>query len=231
MTFILIPGAWLGEWCWREVTRRLDEAGWQSIAITLPGLGERANLLNPDIGLDAHVSDVVSLLSDRALRNVTLVGHSYGGTVISAVAEQLPDRVSCLVFLDASIPQDGQSNNDVLGSEWADRIRATARETGDGWRVPPPSSLDVPDDINIWAAQKLTPHPLRSFEDPVRLRSPTAARIRRVFLRSSTHVPLYDRLMERARAAGWQCGDVPGGHYSMLTAPQAVAEAFGALMT
>src|SRR5262249_41090352 len=156
------PGAWLGGWCWRDVARRLDEAGLASIAVTLPGLGERAHELTPDVGLECHVSDVVSLLRGQDLRSVMLVGHSYGGTLITAVAEQVPERVSGLIYLDASIPLDGQSNNDVLGAEWAERIRAAARERGDGWRVPPPSLADwaLPDAITSW--RKLTPHPLRS---------------------------------------------------------------------
>jgi pimeloyl-ACP methyl ester carboxylesterase len=193
VTFVLVPGAWLGEWCWREVTRRFDDVGLTSIAVTLPGLGERAHLLNPDIGLDAHASDVVSLLRDNDLRSVMLVGHSYGGTVITAVAEQVPERVGCLIYLDACVPQDGQSNNAVLGPERAERIRAAAREEGEGWRVPPPLLADwtLPDAIRAWTWQKLTPHPLRSLEDPVRLRSAGAARIARVFLRSSAQSPLY----------------------------------------
>ena len=142
MTFVLIPGAWLGEWCWRGVTRRLGDVGLTSIAVTLPGLGERAHLLKPDIGLDAHVSDVVSLLREKDLRNVVLVGHSYGGTVITAVAAQMPELVRCLIYLDGSVPQDGQSNNDVLGSERAGRIRAAAHDWGEGWRVPPPALSD-----------------------------------------------------------------------------------------
>jgi pimeloyl-ACP methyl ester carboxylesterase len=213
------------------VRRRLDDAGLASIAVTLTGLGERAPELTPDIGLECHVSDVVSLLREQDLRNVMLVGHSYGGTVITAVAEQVPERLSRLIYLDASIPLDGQSNNDVLGAEWAQRIRAAARERGDGWRVPPPALADwaVPDAIATW--QQLTPHPLRSLDDPVPLRSAAAARIARAFLRSSARSPLYGGLMERARAAGWRCSDIPGGHYAMLTAPDAVAVALRALAT
>lgn len=231
VTFVLVPGAWLGEWCWRDVTRRLDEAGLTSIAVTLPGLGERAHLLKPDTGLDAHVADVVSLLRDRDLRNVMLVGHSYGGTVITAVAEQVPERVGCLIYLDACVPQDGQSNNDVLGPDRAERIRAAAREAGEGWHVPPPALAEwtLPDPIRNWSWQKLTRHPLRSLEDPVRLRSADAAGIAGVFLRSSAQSPLYGGLMDRARQAGWRCADVPGGHYAMLTAPDAVAVALRSL--
>jgi pimeloyl-ACP methyl ester carboxylesterase len=231
VTFMLVPGAWLGEWCWRDVASVLRVAGHDTIAMTLTGLAERADLLSPEIGLDTHVADVVSLLNRRNLRHVTLVGHSYGGTVITAVAEQVPERVRCVAYLDASVPQDGESNNDVLGPEMAARIRAIAREAGDGWRVPSPPIADwnLPDSLSAWVEQRLTPHPLRSLEQPVRLQSLAAAGLGRAFLQSSVRSVLYGRLMDRARRAGWHCRDLTGGHYPMFTAPGAVAAALLAL--
>jgi pimeloyl-ACP methyl ester carboxylesterase len=227
LTFVLVPGAWLGAWCWRDVARLLETAGFAAIPVTLPGLADRAHLLNPDVGLGTHVSDLVSLLRRRDLADVILVGHSYGGTVITAVAEQVPERVRSLVYLDASTPDDGQSTNDVLGAEMAARIREAAVRSGDGWRLPPPSTADwnLPQSCRPVVAQRLTPHPLRSLEEPVELRSREAGGLQRAFLRSSLHSPLYGRLIERARRAGWHCEDLTGGHYAMLTAPESVAMA------
>src|SRR6266849_9062347 len=100
-TFLLVPGAWLGGWCWRYVAADLQAAGHTVVPATLTGLGERAHLLSPAISLEMHVADIVNLFDDRDLREVLLVGHSYGGTVTTAVAERVPDRIGRLVYLDA----------------------------------------------------------------------------------------------------------------------------------
>jgi pimeloyl-ACP methyl ester carboxylesterase len=227
MTFVLVPGAWLGAWCWDEVVALLHAAGREAIALTLTGLGERAHLLTPEVGLRAHVSDVVTLLRERDIRDAVLVGHSYGGTVITAAADEVPERVRWLAYLDGSVPRDGESNDDVVGPDIAARLRDSARSAGDRHFVPPPSVSDwgLPGNLCEWVASRLTPHPLRSFAEPVRLRSPVAMTLRRACLRSSRQSPLYGGLMDRARAAGWWCKDMPGDHYPMLTAPQAVASA------
>ncbi len=231
LTFVLVPGAWLGGWCWRDVGTRLHAGGHTAIGATLTGLGERAHLLSPEIGLRTHVSDIVSLLHYRDLHGVVLVGHSYGGTVITAVAEQAADRIGCLVYLDGSVPRDGESNNDVIGEELAQQIRTTATADGDGWCVPPISAAGwgLPDAVRAWVEPRLTPHPLRSLEEPVNLRSEAAAALPRGFLRSSTRSAVYGRMLERGREAGWYCRDLVGGHYPMLTEPEAVAAALAEL--
>src|SRR5512138_3118555 len=118
--FLLVPGAWLGGWCWGHVASRLQVDGHTVISATLTGVGERADLCGPTVGLQTHVSDIVGILG--SLSDVVLVGHSYGGTVITAAAEQVPGRIGCLVYLDGSVPSDGESNNDVVGSRIADRL-------------------------------------------------------------------------------------------------------------
>src|SRR5262245_62179819 len=134
-TFVLVPGAWLGGWCWRDVAPLLRSAGHDVIAITLTGIAERAHLLTPAVGLGTHVEDVVSALVYGDLRDVFLVGHSYGGVVVTAAAARVPERLRGLVYLDASVPEDGKSNNEVLPSPIVDVIRARDRDGGDGWRV------------------------------------------------------------------------------------------------
>ena len=227
--FLLVPGAWLGGWCWRDVTPHLQAGGHTVIAATLTGLGERAHLLRPDIGLGTHVADVIDLL--HHLNDVTLVGHSYGGTVITAVAERVPDRLGRLVYLDAAVPRDGESNNDVIGPERAAALRAAAESDGDGWRVPPAASVGdgLPDALRCWVMARLTPHPLRPFGEPVSVRSQAAAAIPRTFIRTSTQSVLYAEIMERARKAGWSCRDLKGGHYPMFTEPQLLAAALAEL--
>lgn len=226
-TFLFVPGAWLGGWCWRDVALPLRAAGHTVITATLTGLGERAHLISPEIGLDTHVADIVALVHHGELRDVTLIGHSYGGTVITAVAERIPEHIRRLVYLDASIPRDGESNNDVIGTEMAGQLRASAISEGDGWQVPPAPYVVArlsDETLRSWVAARLTPHPLRAFDDPVHLRSPAAAALPRAFIRT-TQSPLYDRLLAYARDAGWYCREIGGGHYSMFTQPAVVASA------
>lgn len=229
--FLFVAGAWLGGWCWRDVATCLRSVGHEVITVTLTGLGERAHLLNPQLGLSTHVEDVAGLFHYRDLSAVTLVGHSYGGMVITAVAEKVPNRIQRLVYLDASVPRDGESNNDVIGSEMASQLRSSAISDGDGWRVPP--ALYVverlsDESLRAWVGARLTPHPLRSFEDSARLRSPEAAALPRAFIRT-TQSPLYDRLLDHARKAGWLCREIGGGHYAMFTQPATVASALNEL--
>ena len=228
--YLLVPGAWLGGWCWRDVASHLRADGHTVLPATLTGLGERAHLLSPHVGLHTHVRDIVGLLQYRNLRDVVLVGHSYGGTVITAVAEQAADRIRRLVYLDASVPRDGESNNDVVGPEIARQLRSSAETGGEGWRVPPAAYVTerLPADLQAWVGQRLTPHPLRCFEEPVQLRSTSAAALPRAFIRT-TRSALYDRLLGQAFDAGWYCRELSGGHYAMLTEPQATATALAGL--
>jgi pimeloyl-ACP methyl ester carboxylesterase len=193
----------------------------------LTGLGERVHLLNPQIGLDTHIADVLGIVHYGERSDLTLIGHSYGGTVITAVAERIPERIRRLVYLDASVPLDGECNNDVIGEDMAGQLRASAISGGDGWRVPPAPYVVArlsDESLRSWVAARLTPHPLRAFDDPVHLSSPEAAALSRAFIRT-TQSPLYDRLLAYARDAGWYCREIGGGHYSMFTQPAVVASA------
>jgi pimeloyl-ACP methyl ester carboxylesterase len=229
-TFVLVPGAWLGGWCWRDVAAALASRGHTAIGATLSGLGERAHLASGDIGLETHVADVVGLMHWQDLGEVHLVGHSYGGTVITAVAEQVPERLRRLVYLDASVPKDGQSNNDVIGAAMTAELCAWAEAKGEGWRVPPAAYVveRLPLPLRSWVEPRLTPHPWRPFAEPVRLGS-AAAHVPRSFLQTSLQSPLYQRLMAEARAAQWQCRELAGGHYPMFTEPHLVAAALAEL--
>jgi pimeloyl-ACP methyl ester carboxylesterase len=229
--FLMVPGAWLGGWCWRDVAAGLQAAGHRVIGATLTGLGERAHLASPETGLETHVSDIVSLFSWRDLHEVTLVGHSFGGTVITAVAERVPDRIRRLVYLDASVPNDGESNDDVIGPAMASQLRESAISRGDGWLVPPADYVArrLSDHmVRSWVEARLTPHPLRPFGEPVRTGSREAAALSRAFIQT-TRSPLYDGLIARARQEGWYCREIGGGHYAMFTQADVVASALNEL--
>ena len=134
--YVLVHGAWHGSWCWKRVRQLLTAKGHQVFTPTLTGLGERVNLLSRDVSLDTHIADVVNLLLWEDLRDIVLVGHSYGGIVVRHVADQMPDRVRSLVSLDAFIPEDGKSVLDYLPDS-GKAMRELTRAQGDGWKVPP----------------------------------------------------------------------------------------------
>lgn len=171
-TFVLIHGGIQGGWVWARVVALLHAAGHKTYAPTLTGCGELAHLLTREVGLETHVQDVVNVLEDEDLRDVILVGHSYGATVITVVADRARERISHLVYVDGARPLPGQSmmasweTDDPGAAEDLDRY---VQETGDGWRVVPmhPREFGITDENDIrWLEEMDTPHPYKSFRDP-----------------------------------------------------------------
>src|SRR5687768_12643354 len=107
--FVLVPGAWLGGWAWRDVAERLRRAGHDAYPVTLTGLGERVHLARPEVDLEMHIADVTNLVEFEDLADVVLVGHSYAGLVVEGVADRIPDRVAKVVYLDTGPMPDGWS--------------------------------------------------------------------------------------------------------------------------
>ena len=230
-TYVLVHGGGHGGWCYQRVARRLRSAGHEVYTPTLTGLGERSHLLSPAIDLDLHLTDVVALLHYQDLRDVILVGHSYGGMVITGVADRATDRVGRIVYLDAANPVNGQSLVDVAGPI----IEATrpSGEVVDGVELvllPFPEAglfygVTDPDDV-AWMADRLTGHPWSCFEQPLRLTNETAlwAIPQYHIVCTSTLATRDSELMEQARAAG-RLWEVDTGHDLMITEPVAVADA------
>ncbi|MCX7892232.1 MAG: alpha/beta fold hydrolase [Burkholderiales bacterium] len=225
MTFVLIHGAWHGGWCWKRVCHVLTAAGAAVHTPTLTGLGERAHLASPDVGLATHVQDVVNVLACEELAEVVLVGHSYAGVVVTAVADRVPDRIARLVYLDAVVPRDGECLLDRVSPEFRRRIDALARDEGDGWLVPPLSAerLGLVADADIdWVMPKLVPHPYRTFREPVALSFPPGGTAPRTYIncigtqpRGSARTPQADGIDDYHELAT--------GHDAMVTAPDDVA--------
>jgi pimeloyl-ACP methyl ester carboxylesterase len=111
--FVLVHGAWIGGWCWRPNAQALRKAGHEVFTPTLTGLGERSHLMNPSINLDTHVADIVNVIKHEELSDIVLVGHSYGGMVVTGVADTLADKIRSLVYLDAFVPESGQALVDL----------------------------------------------------------------------------------------------------------------------
>src|SRR6516225_6895333 len=127
--FVLVHGAWHGGWCWRRVADRLRASGHLVFTPTLTGLGERSHLLRPDLDLDVHIADVINVIKWERLSDVVLCGHSYGGFVISGVAERAADLIRSIVFLDAFLPNSGDAIEDITGPAVKDAIRAAVRRS------------------------------------------------------------------------------------------------------
>lgn len=227
--FVLVHGGGHGGWCYQAVTRLLRSEGHEVYAPSLTGLGERAHLFRGDVDLDCHITDIVSLLYFEDLHDAILVGHSYGGMVITGVADRAADRVGHLVYLDAATPADGQSLVDV-----APEMAATARANGrivDGVEMclyPADEILPyygVRDSGQLeWMRARLTPHPWKCFEQPLRLTNEAAvARIPQSHLCTTLYMRWrdVDGLRQNADGRLW---DLDTGHDMMITEPDWVAD-------
>ncbi|MGH9495309.1 MAG: alpha/beta fold hydrolase, partial [Candidatus Sulfotelmatobacter sp.] len=136
-TYVLVHGAWHGSWCWKRVRKALQAQGHEVFTPTLTGIGERSHLLSLQVNLDTHIDDVVNLIRWEELSNVVLCGHSYGGAVVSGVADRIPERIGALVYLDAFLLEADQSVHDEVPPEQKNMQLEGARVHGEGWKVPP----------------------------------------------------------------------------------------------
>ena len=173
-TFVLVHGGGHGGWCYQRVSRLLSDAGHEVYAPTLTGVGERSHLVGPHVNLDLHIQDIAAVLHYEDLRDVILVGHSYGGMVVTGVGATAPDRIGKLVYLDAANPKNGESLVDVAGP--VIELARPAGRTVDGVELvllPSPEAgmfYGVTDPADLaWMASRLTGHPWRCFEQRLAL--------------------------------------------------------------
>ena len=167
-------GGWGGGWEWTAVARALRERGHEVYTPTLTGMGERAHLGGPEVGLATHVEDVVAVLEQEDLNEVLLCAHSYGGMPVTGAADRVSARIRLIVYVDALVPSDGQSAFDLLPDAFVEFARAAAAEHGHGWRVPIPAELLPPegliaDDERTRYVNRLRDQPLGSFSEPINL--------------------------------------------------------------
>jgi pimeloyl-ACP methyl ester carboxylesterase len=225
-TFVLVHGAWHGGWCWDRVAPLLRADGHEVHTPTLTGLSERAHLLSPQVGLDTHVEDVVRLLDVLALRDVVLVGHSYAGQVVTAVADRRPTAIATRVHLDAFVGADGEAARDLLPETVAHHWAEAAAEAGFGWLVPVRSLsvLGITEQADVdWLIPRLTAHPWKTYTDPLRLTG-AAGDVPGVFVECVSWMRVFRGQAERARERGWPVHELDTGHEAMVTAPKALAE-------
>ena len=227
--YVLVHGGGHGGWCYQRVARIIRSKGHEVYTPTLTGLGEREHLLSPAIDLDLHITDVVKGLEFEDLRDVILVGHSYGGMVISGVADRATSRIGHIVYLDAANPKNGQSLVDVAGP-----MMMAARSKGrvvNGIELvlypgtDPMSFYGVTDPEQIeWMKPKLTPHPWKCFEQKLVLRNEPAMRaIPETHIVCTSTLPGRDVAALKASSQG-RVWDIDTCHDLMISEPAAVAD-------
>jgi pimeloyl-ACP methyl ester carboxylesterase len=224
---VLVHGAWHGGWCWQRVAPLLRAAGHVVYTPTLTGLGERAHLARPDINLDLHAQDLQAMLEMEDLTNVTLVGHSYAGFVISMLAERIRPRLRQLVYLDAFVPDDGKSLLDYIQPpERQAAFLKSGRETGYAAALPLTALGVVKAEDLAWAQPRITPHPFASLEQPIRLAQPAGNGLPRTFISCTSPASgSFGQFAAKVRnQAGWQFHELATGHDAMITNPPLLAD-------
>lgn len=225
-TYVLVHGAWHGGWCWRAVARGLRAAGHEVHAPSLTGLGDRRHLATPEVDLDTHVLDVVHLLEMEDLTDVILVGHSYGGMVVTGAADRAHPRIRCLVYLDAFVPEDGRALLDYAVPERAASMAEEGRRTG--WVSPPPMSLwGLREREHLdFVGPREVPQPFATMTSRIRLANQDVlARLPKTFVYcSSPATGSFDQFAARYRdAPGWRFHELSTGHDAMMLVPDEVA--------
>jgi pimeloyl-ACP methyl ester carboxylesterase len=218
-TFVLVHGAWSGALIWRPIAQALRKAGHEVYAPTLTGLGERRHLLGRGVDLGTHTQDVLGVIDYEDLVDVVLVGHSYGGMVVTGVADAVPDRIASLVYLDAFVPENGQSLFDTLP---ADRPHTAA--PGEDWLTAPlpvEAFGQVSQQVRDYMARKGMSQPTACFSQPVKLAGGINRIRRKTYIycndpEPNTFTPFYEKLKSRS---GWTMRTLPCTHFVQMDMP------------
>ncbi|MHA7130855.1 alpha/beta hydrolase [Algoriphagus namhaensis] len=215
-TYVIVHGAWGGGWAFREVDSLLTQKGAQVYRPTLTGQGERVHLASEKVGLYTHILDIVNTILFEDLHEIVLVGHSYGGMVITGVADQIPDRIQKIIYLDAMLPENGES---VFSMSGGDESRYQIENGGiipawvKGGQAPP----------------KDVPHPLKTWKDPILLQNPKRLEIDSYYILTveAEKKPEEDgfaRHAARAKEKGWKVYQLEADHNAQWSTPVELTE-------
>ena len=224
-TFLIAHGAWSAGWSWKKMRPLLYERGHKLFTPTYTGVGERVHLAGPEIGLETHISDILGVLEFEDLRDVFLVGHSYGGMVATGVADRAPERLAPLIYLDAFVPHNGQALFHLLPPDAKAAMREAVQTVGDGWLVPqnplPPDTSEA--DI-AWITPRRVMQPRKTFEQPVTLTG-AVDRLSKTYVYCLRPGPedVFKGFARRARNEGWDYFEIDSSHSPHITAPEALA--------
>lgn len=222
-TFVLIHGAWHGGWCWRRVADLLEAKGHKVFAPSLTGLADRSHLLSKDVILDTHIADIVNLFKWEDLKDVCLVAHSYGGWPSSGALEQIGDRVSSIVWLDAFKPSDGQKGADYA-SPFSRKAMEEAIAAGTpGRKAPPPAAFGVNEKDQAWVASKVTDQPNGVATQPIKLTGARDRIAKKTYIRAPKYPQeAFDKALAECKAdKTWKTFETTtSGHDVMVDAPE-----------
>jgi pimeloyl-ACP methyl ester carboxylesterase len=229
-TFVLVHGGGHGGWCYNKIGPLLRAAGHLVFSPSLTGCGDRKHLVTADVGLDTHITDIVNLLEYDDLTDIILVGHSYGGMVITGVADRAARRIRDLVYLDAAHPLDGESLKMVAPEQIEPTYAGVRTHNGAEmvmWPMPGMSAffgIHDPADM-AWTDAKLTPHPRKCFAEPLRLKNGDAAmRVRRTNINCTESLRSSQSRGNSRQTEGDRNYEIDTGHDLMITEPRAVAD-------
>jgi len=223
-TFVLVHGTWHGGWCWQNVASTLRNLGHTVYTPTLTGLGERNHLMSPTITFNTHIHDITELIAAEELKDITLVGHSYGALVNGAVAESMPDRIQKLICIDMPLLENGESFFNKLPTELQTITLQLTRDVGHGIGVPPmpAAAMGIPDGPDAeWVNRRLTQHPLITLQHPYTLRKPFGNTIPKTFIGCVNPVLfiMNDTLPKVRQNPEWTYLELNACHDAMITAP------------
>jgi pimeloyl-ACP methyl ester carboxylesterase len=224
--FVLVHGAWHGGWCWRRVADRLRGGGHTVFTPTLTGLGERSHLLRAGIDLKTHIADVVNVMKWEQLSDVVLCGHSYGGFIISGVAEQMAPAIRSIVFLDAFVPRDGESPQSLTSTAVQDGIRAALQRGDLGMPARSAEAFGVNPADRAWVDGLCVPQPIGTFTDKIALTGARDRIARKSYIRAASYVnPGFDRALAEAKSnPTWRTYQELSGHDVMVDMPDRLSE-------
>jgi pimeloyl-ACP methyl ester carboxylesterase len=210
-TLLFVHGAWGGGWEYAKIDSLLRAKGDIVFHPTLTGLGERVHLANPEINLSTHITDIVNVIKFENLHNVVLIGHSYGGMVITGVAELIPERIERLIYLDAFVPNNGESIKTQSGPAWDKLISPLIKDGFVGYpfgAIKPNPPTDVP-------------QPLKTFTETIQISNPLTKKIPTAYiLMTKDGKGGFELAVSRARERGWKFLTFEGGHYPMRDQPE-----------
>lgn len=227
-TFVLVHGAWHGGWCWSKVAAILRGRGHTVLTPTQTGLGERSHLLSKSITLDTFVDDIVNVLKFEDLKDVILVGHSFGGNAISGTADRMPDRIRQLIYLDAAMLENGQSVFSLLPPDVVAARTKAAQDSSGGLSIPPPpaAAFGLSDPVQqAWLTARLTPHPFGTFNSPLTLKNKIANGLPATYIICSD--PMYGPLQasrDVVKKTGMRTVEIKTGHDAMVSAPEKLTD-------
>jgi pimeloyl-ACP methyl ester carboxylesterase len=215
-TFVLVPGAWHGAWCYRRVADRLGAKGHKVYPMSLTGIADRSHLASDAVDMNMHVKDVVNLVKWEGLKDFVLVGHSYGGLVITGAAEELGPDIASIVYLDAFIPENGQSMADI--------IKRPIPKTG--FAPPfPAKAMNVNADDQAWVDAKMTGQPVNTYLQPMTISGAYKKIPKKTYVRTAFNNPLFQALYESLKSQpDWRTHEIACGHDLMIDKPAELSD-------